>query len=88
MADYAAWLVEMNEPQGPVYFQLSHDDDWTKDHNKALHFSRQQDAERAIEYYGWTEARPTEHCWPVIRALGQPPQTKKARPDHEGRGEG
>lgn len=67
VSDYTAWLIEINKPSGPVYFQISHDDDWTKDHDQAAHFSRRQDARRAIEYYGWTEAQAVEHCWPAPR---------------------
>jgi len=61
--DYTAWLVEINWGNDLVYFQLAHDDDWTKDHNKALHFCRRVDAERCIEHYGWTMAKPVEHMW-------------------------
>lgn len=64
MADYTAWLIEINESSGPVYFQFVTDDDWTADHDEAAHFSREQDAKRVIEHYGWTEAKPSEHCWP------------------------
>src|SRR5882724_5039688 len=65
MPDYTAWLVEINDqPGGPIYFQLAHDDDWTKDHNAALHLSRCEDAERVIEYYGWTKAKAVKHIWP------------------------
>ena len=62
--DYMAWLVEMNEPLGPMYFQLETDNDWTRDHDKALHFARKQDADCVIEYYGWTRAKAIEHMWP------------------------
>ncbi len=27
-------------------------------------FTRKQDAESVIEYYGWTRAKAIEHCWP------------------------
>lgn len=65
MTDYTAWLVEMMWGSDPVYFQLAYDDDWTKDHDKALHFCRKVDAERCIEHYGWTMAKPVEHMWPA-----------------------
>lgn len=65
MSDYTAWLVEMSERFGPVYFQMVMDDDWTKDHDRALHLSRREDAERIIEHYGWTRAKAVEHSWPA-----------------------
>lgn len=64
MSDYTAWLVEIKWGNDPIYFQLAYDDDWTKDHDKALHFCRRVDAERCIEHYGWTMAKPVEHMWP------------------------
>jgi hypothetical protein len=64
MADYSAWLIEIAEASGNRYFQMSDDDDWTPDHNKALHLSRKQDAESIIAYYGWTRAKASEHLWP------------------------
>lgn len=65
--DYTAWLIEISEGSGPSYFQLEYDNDWTTDHDAALHFSRKQDAEKAIAYYGWTSAKASEHCWPEPR---------------------
>jgi hypothetical protein len=72
MADYTAWLIEISEggsvaEGGPVYFQMSNDDDWTPDHDKALHFARKQDAESIIAYYGWNRTKAIEHCWPEPR---------------------
>lgn len=64
MSDYTAWLIEISEASGTTYFQMSDDDDWTTDHDKALHLSRKQDAESIIAYYGWTRAVASEHCWP------------------------
>ena len=67
MSDYSAWLVEINEPiSGPLYYQLDDDNDWTIDHNEALHFARKQDAECVISYYGWTRATAVEHMWPAL----------------------
>lgn len=70
-ADRTAWLIEIHagsltegEASGPQYFQLAHDDDWTKDHDKALQFARKQDAEAYIAHIGWTYATATEHMWP------------------------
>jgi hypothetical protein len=63
MRDYIAWLIE-NQGSGPIYFQLEDDNDWTMDHNAALHFARKQDAEKVIAYYGWTAAKAVEHMWP------------------------
>lgn len=72
MGDYTAWLVEINDAvHGPEYFHLSDDDDWIKDHDKALHFARQVDAERVIEYYGWTRANAVEHLWPSTLTVGE-----------------
>jgi hypothetical protein len=38
--DYSAWLIETDEGASINYFQLVDDDDWTFDHNKAVHFGR------------------------------------------------
>jgi hypothetical protein len=69
MPDYIAWLIEIPEggsvaEGGPVYFQMVNDDNWTPDHDKALHFGRKQDAEAVIAHYGWNRTKATEHCWP------------------------
>lgn len=67
MPDYSAWLIEINDSANadhPVYHQFKMDDDWTKSHDAACHFTRKQDAESVIEYYGWTRAKAVEHCWP------------------------
>jgi hypothetical protein len=64
MSDYTAWLIEIDEGASINYFQMVDDDDWTFDHNKAMHFGRKQDAQKVIEYYGWTRARVVEHMWP------------------------
>lgn len=62
--DYAAWLVEINEPvSGPLYYRLKDDNDWTIDQDAALHFARKEDAQKIIDYYGWTRANPVEHMW-------------------------
>lgn len=66
MTDYTAWLIEIDEGASINYFQMVDDDDWTFDHNKAMHFGRQQDAEKMIAYYGWTRARASEHMWPEL----------------------
>jgi hypothetical protein len=68
--DYSAWLIEINDSatSSPVYFHFEHDDDWTMDHDKAVHFARKQDAESVIEHYGWTRAKAVEHMWPVVTA--------------------
>ena len=67
--DYTAWLIEISdEAAGPKYFQMSDDDDWTRDHNAALHLARKQDAESIINYYGWNRAHAVEHMWPVPRS--------------------
>lgn len=70
--DYSAWLIEMPERFGPLYFHFEHDDDWTKDHDKACHFSRKEDAEKVIEHYGWTRAVAVEHMWPGLGLDGKP----------------
>lgn len=66
--DYFAWLIEIQEAAGPTYFQMVDDDDWTKSHDLALHFCRERDAQRVIEFFGWTRARAVEHCWPAPAA--------------------
>lgn len=70
-ADRTAWLIEIHagsltegEASGPQYFQLAHDDDWTKDQDKALQLARKEDAEAVIAHFGWTYANATEHMWP------------------------
>lgn len=66
MTDYTAWLVEINEPvSGPLYYQLRDDNDWTLDQDAALHLGREEDAQRIIDYYGWTRAKAVEHMWPA-----------------------
>lgn len=65
-ADYTAWLIEVSEPEGPEYFQLVDDDNWSSNHDTALHFARKQDAEKYIADVGWTRARAVEHCWPAV----------------------
>lgn len=72
-----AWLIELRG-NVPSYFQLAHDDDWTADHNKAVRFARREDAEAAIEYYGWTEAFASEHIWDDGLALRRPAQPSGA----------
>lgn len=65
-----AWLVEAKSSvfRAPHYFQLEYDNDWTPDANKALRFSRRQDAETMIEHHGWTDAFASEHIWDDGRA--------------------
>lgn len=65
--DYTAWLIETDDDEGPIYFQLVDDDNWSSDHNTALQFARKQDAEKYIADIGWTCARAVEHMWPNIR---------------------
>jgi hypothetical protein len=73
-SDYSAWLIEINQSasvgptSGPIYFQHAWDDDWTKDHDKATHFARKQDADSVIQHYGWTEAKAVEHMWPSAQS--------------------
>lgn len=62
MTDYTAWLIEIDEG-GPTYFHFEHDDDWTRSHDKAVHFARKLDAESCIEHYGWTRAKAVQHMW-------------------------
>lgn len=69
MADYTAWLIEINEPvSGPLYFQFQHDNDWTLDHDQACHFSRKLDAQNVIDHFGWTCANAVEHMWTQLTA--------------------
>lgn len=78
MTDETAWLIELAGNHGvPNYFQLSYDDDWTPDANKALRFARCQDAQAYIHHIGWTEPKPVEHMW-----CGGP---ELPRPHREGR---
>ena len=39
------------------------EDLFTTDSNKAIRFSRREDAQKAIDVSGWTEAVATEHIW-------------------------
>ncbi len=64
--EYTAWLIEIDWGKGPVYHQFQIDDDWTKNQDAACHFSRKQDAEQVIAYYGWTRAVAVEHMWPKV----------------------
>jgi hypothetical protein len=61
--DRAAWLCELNGREGPRYFQISDDDDWTANHDQALQLATREAAERVISYYGWTEVKAIEHMW-------------------------
>ena len=63
-SDRTAWLIEVSEPEGPEYFQLVDDDNWSSDHDTALQFARKEDAEKYIADVGWTRARAVEHMWP------------------------
>jgi hypothetical protein len=38
---------------------------WSADVNAALRFARERDAQAYIDDTGWTEAKPTEHMWPL-----------------------
>lgn len=42
---------------------------WSPDSLLALRFAREADAVAYIEETGWTEAKATEHAWPVLAAL-------------------
>lgn len=68
MSDYTAWLIETDEGASISYFQMVDDDDWTFNHNEAMHFARKQDAEKVIAFFGWTRARAVEHMWPETKA--------------------
>lgn len=62
------WLIEHWNSNGGIYlsewFDIKLEDAlWTKESNQALRFSRKEDAEAVINYFGWTEAMPTEHQW-------------------------
>lgn len=73
MTDYSAWLIEMQDGGRPVYFHICDGDDWTDDHNAALHLARKDDAEKIIAYYGWTRAKPSEHLWPeAVKSKSHP----------------
>lgn len=84
--DYAeAWLIELKSPppmQGPTYWGLDDDEaegvGWTRDHLRAQRFSRKEDAEMMIEYFGWTEATAVQHAW------GLAPKSRTASPSVEG----
>lgn len=70
MATEIAWLIEMDDGGCPTYWSRVDDEDgvcgWSKDHNKALRFCREQDAQAIIDENGWTEPRPVEHAWDDI----------------------
>lgn len=73
-ADRTAWLLELNDTGSPRYFQISDDDDWTKDHDGALQLATKEAAEKVIAYYGWTTVKAIEHMWCEPRATQQPKQ--------------
>ena len=61
------WLIELKPSvvTRPTYWGAYIDGDleWSMDHNLAIRFTRQKDAEKVIQYYGWTEAHAIEHQW-------------------------
>lgn len=59
------WLIEIVYLWGSEWFDGKH---WTDDSNKALRFSRKQDAERAMYVFGMLDGNglppvATEHMW-------------------------
>ena len=62
-----AWLIEAKPSVSttPTYWGIDSDGEWefVLDHNKAIRFSRKEDADAFIRYYGWTEVTAVEHGW-------------------------
>lgn len=65
--DEIAWLVEA---QGPIYLGPQKDGilGWTDDHQCAIRFARELDAQRYIDLEGLTGANAVEHMWCQARA--------------------
>jgi hypothetical protein len=76
LGDQTAWVIENEDP--PVYAVLTDDFDehFSPDINKALRFSRREDAQAFIDYVGWTSPKPVEHMWVAPRAALAPEQDK------------
>lgn len=66
--DETAWLIELRGSR-PTWWSLHPEEEpgWVPDANKALRFSRKEDAEAYINDTGWTDAFATEHMWPAHR---------------------
>lgn len=65
-----AWLIEFSQSvsKTPLYWGYAPNNEdgplgMTHDHLEALRFARKWDAERVIEYHGWTDAGAVEHQW-------------------------
>ncbi len=78
------WLIERG---GQYYFPKWTDfevrnavqgdlwrENWTADHDRAMRFSRQQDADAEIRRAGWQNAKAVEHQWlsPIPQAASDP----------------
>lgn len=66
--DETAWLIELRGSR-PTWWSLHPEEEpgWVPDANKALRFSRKQDADAYINDTGWTDAFATEHMWSAHR---------------------
>ena len=63
-----AWLIEFQPSVSVTPSWMAIDDPeespyMTTDSLYAMRFSRKQDAEAMIKYFGWTEAFASEHQW-------------------------
>lgn len=61
------WLVEIAYTDGTPHWWSGRggDDCWTKNSLDAIRYARKEDAEKVIEYFGWTSPPviATEHQW-------------------------
>ena len=58
--DETAWLIEKQQNGAAIWYGISH---WTSDPEHVVRFSREQDAEAAINNWGMTDCTATEHIW-------------------------
>lgn len=65
--DDTAWLIEFFGRGPPTYYGKTTEDglSMTRDHNAAVRFARQEDADMVIDDIGWTrpDVQAVEHMW-------------------------
>jgi hypothetical protein len=65
-SDATAWLIEFSGQGEPTYYGKTDEGlGMTTDHQSALRFARQADADTVIDDIGWTRpnAQAVEHMW-------------------------